>query len=104
MNLTEPLFPHRVFGGSPVSVMPFSREDILENIHSLKSKKETCLVFKLKDGRFVSFYSKFYGYLVDGKTIEDTATVYVADSYDEIVRLGLTTRLRRIFQIQDRKN
>ena len=99
MLLTETLElwekPQRVFG-STTSVAPVSGEDVEEILHSFEDENEACAVFRLRDGRFAAVHKKESDLVLGGSPIVN-GSFHVADTYDEIIRLGLTRNLRLEF-------
>ncbi len=85
--------PNPVFG-EKVSNNTFNVFDIQEIYHVYDGEDELCGVFKLHDGRFVALHDKgFEGSIPKG-------SLYASNTYEGIVKLGLTTGLRRELGIE----
>lgn len=99
MLLTETLElwkkPQRVFG-STTSTTPVSGRDIEEILHSFEDENEVCAVFRLKDGRYAAVHKEESDLVIDGTPIVN-GSFHVADTYDDIIMLGLTKNLRLEF-------
>lgn len=91
--------PLKVFG-SDLTPEPFQLEDVEKIYHFFNTADEFIGVFELKNGKFASIFHKKHPNFILDDVILSESVAYVASSYDEIIRLGLTNSTRAVLGIE----
>lgn len=91
--------PSPVFGDYNVSIDPFTQNDILETFGEYENEDFFIGLYMLKDARFASVYVDKHGTYPGSGAPLNGSLAYVAKSFEKIVRLGLTVKLRNVLGV-----